>query len=216
MARWLVGTSGYVYRDWRRRFYPQALGARDWLPYYAATFETVELNSPFYRLPRAATFRAWAAAVPAALRLRREGEPVPHSRQAPQRAGPARDALSAARARTRQCPRPGADPAALDVPPASRSPRWAAARAVAPPPRALGARGAPRLMARRAGLRAPQARQCLAVPARLEGAAGDRPAHRRFRVRAPSRHAASLRRLVRGGHARRGRRSCRRVDARRA
>ena len=64
MARWLVGTSGYVYRDWRRRFYPQALGARDWLPYYAATFETVELNSPFYRLPRAATFRAWAAAVP--------------------------------------------------------------------------------------------------------------------------------------------------------
>ena len=64
MARWLVGTSGYVYRDWRRRFYPQALGARGWLPYYAATFDTVELNSPFYRLPRAANFRAWAAAVP--------------------------------------------------------------------------------------------------------------------------------------------------------
>jgi uncharacterized protein YecE (DUF72 family) len=64
MGRWLVGTSGYVYRDWRRRFYPQALGARGWLPFYAATFDTVELNSPFYRLPRAATFRAWAAAVP--------------------------------------------------------------------------------------------------------------------------------------------------------
>ena len=64
MARWLVGTSGYVYRDWRRRFYPQALGARAWLPYYAGTFDTVELNSPFYRLPRAATFRSWAAAVP--------------------------------------------------------------------------------------------------------------------------------------------------------
>jgi uncharacterized protein YecE (DUF72 family) len=64
MARWRIGTSGYVYRDWRRRFYPQALGARGWLPYYAATFDTVELNSPFYRLPRAATFRAWASAVP--------------------------------------------------------------------------------------------------------------------------------------------------------
>ena len=71
MARWLVGTSGYVYRDWRRRFYPQGLGARDWLPYYAATFETVELNSPFYRLPRAATFRAWAAAGDAAACLER-------------------------------------------------------------------------------------------------------------------------------------------------
>jgi uncharacterized protein YecE (DUF72 family) len=64
MARWRIGTSGYVYRDWRRRFYPEALGARGWLPYYAATFDTVELNSPFYRLPRAATFRAWASAVP--------------------------------------------------------------------------------------------------------------------------------------------------------
>jgi uncharacterized protein YecE (DUF72 family) len=63
MARWLVGTSGYVYRDWRTRFYP-ALPVRAWLPYYAARFDTVELNSPFYRLPRAATFRAWAAAVP--------------------------------------------------------------------------------------------------------------------------------------------------------
>jgi uncharacterized protein YecE (DUF72 family) len=64
MARWLVGTSGYVYRDWRTRFYPDALPVRAWLPYYAARFDTVELNSPFYRLPRAATFRAWAAAVP--------------------------------------------------------------------------------------------------------------------------------------------------------
>src|SRR5207244_9758191 len=64
MARRLGVTSGYVDRDWRRRSHPEGLGARDWLPYYAATFETVELNSPFYRLPRAATFRAWAAAVP--------------------------------------------------------------------------------------------------------------------------------------------------------
>jgi uncharacterized protein YecE (DUF72 family) len=65
MGRWLVGTSGYVYRDWRRRFYPQALGARGWLPFYAATFDTVELNSPFYRLPSRAAFAAWRASVPA-------------------------------------------------------------------------------------------------------------------------------------------------------
>jgi uncharacterized protein YecE (DUF72 family) len=65
MSRVLVGTSGYVYRDWRTRFYPPALRARDWLPFYAKHFATVELNSPFYRLPTAATFRAWAAAAPA-------------------------------------------------------------------------------------------------------------------------------------------------------
>jgi uncharacterized protein YecE (DUF72 family) len=64
MARWFVGTSGYVYRDWRRRFYPRALATSQWLPYYAARFPTCELNSPFYRLPTAATFRAWRAAVP--------------------------------------------------------------------------------------------------------------------------------------------------------
>jgi uncharacterized protein YecE (DUF72 family) len=64
MARWLVGTSGYVYADWRRRFYPASVAPRDWLPYYAARFPTCELNSPFYRLPTTATFRAWRQAVP--------------------------------------------------------------------------------------------------------------------------------------------------------
>jgi uncharacterized protein YecE (DUF72 family) len=63
-GRVLIGTSGYVYKDWRRRFYPPELPARDWLPFYATAFPTLELNSPFYRLPRAATFRAWAGAVP--------------------------------------------------------------------------------------------------------------------------------------------------------
>jgi len=63
-GRVLIGTSGYVYKDWRRRFYPRDVPVREWLPFYAATFPTVELNSPFYRLPRAATFRAWARAAP--------------------------------------------------------------------------------------------------------------------------------------------------------
>jgi uncharacterized protein YecE (DUF72 family) len=63
-GRVLIGTSGYVYPDWRGRFYPRDLPAHEWLPFYAARFPTAELNSPFYRLPRAATFRAWARAVP--------------------------------------------------------------------------------------------------------------------------------------------------------
>ena len=64
MADWLIATSGYVYRDWRGRFYPRTLPASQWLRFYAEHFPAVELNSPFYRLPRTATFRAWAAAVP--------------------------------------------------------------------------------------------------------------------------------------------------------
>ncbi|MBI2217029.1 MAG: DUF72 domain-containing protein [Candidatus Rokubacteria bacterium] len=64
-GRVLIGTSGYVYGDWRGRFYPQALPARQWLSFYAARFPTVELNNSFYRLPSAAMFRAWRKAVDA-------------------------------------------------------------------------------------------------------------------------------------------------------
>jgi uncharacterized protein YecE (DUF72 family) len=63
-GRALIGTSGYVYGHWRRRFYPPDVPARDWLGYYARHFPTVELNNSFYRLPTADMFRAWRAAVP--------------------------------------------------------------------------------------------------------------------------------------------------------
>jgi uncharacterized protein YecE (DUF72 family) len=59
-----VGTSGYAYPHWHGRFYPPSVPQRLWLPHYAAHFATVELNSPFYRLPSLAAVRAWRAAVP--------------------------------------------------------------------------------------------------------------------------------------------------------
>jgi uncharacterized protein YecE (DUF72 family) len=59
-----IGTSGYVYPHWRVRWYPAALPARAWLPFYAERFDTVELNNPFYRLPDASVFTAWRRAVP--------------------------------------------------------------------------------------------------------------------------------------------------------
>ncbi|HLN15863.1 MAG TPA: DUF72 domain-containing protein [Acidimicrobiales bacterium] len=61
----VIGTSGWQYAPWRRRFYPEGLRAADWLPYYAERFATVELNNAFYRLPEAASFAAWAAKTPA-------------------------------------------------------------------------------------------------------------------------------------------------------
>jgi uncharacterized protein YecE (DUF72 family) len=64
MGRCFIGTSGYVYRHWRRRFYPPTLPARAWLPFYAERFQTVELNNSFYRLPRKTVFAAWRRAVP--------------------------------------------------------------------------------------------------------------------------------------------------------
>jgi len=60
-----LGTSGYVYASWRRRFYPAGLPARAWLAYYATHFDTVELNGTFYRLPEAPVFARWRTQVPA-------------------------------------------------------------------------------------------------------------------------------------------------------
>ena len=60
-----IGTSGYVYASWRRRFYPVGVPARAWLSYYAAHFDTVELNGTFYRLPEARVFARWRTQVPA-------------------------------------------------------------------------------------------------------------------------------------------------------
>lgn len=63
-GRVFIGTSGYAYPHWRGPFYPERLPQREWLGFYADHFETVELNNPFYRLPKAKTFRSWRAAVP--------------------------------------------------------------------------------------------------------------------------------------------------------
>ncbi|MBI2704256.1 MAG: DUF72 domain-containing protein [Actinobacteria bacterium] len=60
-----IGCSGWNYPDWRGRVYPERLPARRWFEHYAAMFDTVELNSTFYRLPPAATVEHWAAQAPA-------------------------------------------------------------------------------------------------------------------------------------------------------
>jgi uncharacterized protein YecE (DUF72 family) len=60
----LVGTSGWQYRDWRGRLYPEKLAQARWLEHYAERFATVESNNAFYRLPEPATFAAWAERTP--------------------------------------------------------------------------------------------------------------------------------------------------------
>ena len=57
-----VGCSGWSYRDWRGVVYPPDLPQRRWLEYYQQLFDTVELNSTFYRLPTTEAVEGWAAA----------------------------------------------------------------------------------------------------------------------------------------------------------
>jgi uncharacterized protein YecE (DUF72 family) len=58
-----VGTSGFIYEHWRHRFYPPSARGSE-LEQYARTFNTVELNVTFYRMPPGSTFRSWGVRVP--------------------------------------------------------------------------------------------------------------------------------------------------------
>lgn len=70
LAEVWIGTSGYVYRHWRKGvFYPPGLPAREELAYFARRFRTVELNNPFYRLPTAEMFDRWRDSTPADFQL---------------------------------------------------------------------------------------------------------------------------------------------------
>ena len=60
-----VGTSGYSYKEWKGRFYPTKLPAKQMLPYYSKRFRTVEINYTFRRMPTASVLDSWADAVPA-------------------------------------------------------------------------------------------------------------------------------------------------------
>lgn len=63
-----VGCSGWIYRHWRGRFYPEKLAVKNWFAFYAEHFDTVEINNSFYRLPKAETFDAWREQAPPGFR----------------------------------------------------------------------------------------------------------------------------------------------------
>jgi len=65
MSEVRIGCSGWNYDDWRGRLYPVGEPRRRWLELYAAHFDTVEVNTTFYRLPNRDAVAAWAEQTPA-------------------------------------------------------------------------------------------------------------------------------------------------------
>src|SRR5919199_3582 len=59
-----VGCSGWNYKDWRERVYPKGLAANRWLEHYATLFDTVEVNSTFYRLAKREAVARWVEQTP--------------------------------------------------------------------------------------------------------------------------------------------------------
>lgn len=54
-----TGCSGWNYKDWKGKFYPEDIPKKDWLEYYMSIFNTVEVNYTFYRLPKDSTLEKW-------------------------------------------------------------------------------------------------------------------------------------------------------------
>jgi uncharacterized protein YecE (DUF72 family) len=59
-----VGTSGFAYDFWKGDLYPEKIDKDDMLECYARSFNAVEINATFYRIPRANVVQRWAEVVP--------------------------------------------------------------------------------------------------------------------------------------------------------
>ncbi len=59
-----VGVQGFSPKDWIGVFYPPGFAPKQFLPFYAQVFDTVEVNSTFYAIPSASTVKSWAVRTP--------------------------------------------------------------------------------------------------------------------------------------------------------
>jgi uncharacterized protein YecE (DUF72 family) len=60
-----VGCSGWQYDSWRGGLYPDGLAKGRWLERYSQVFDTVEVNSTFYRLASRDAVARWVEETPA-------------------------------------------------------------------------------------------------------------------------------------------------------
>ncbi len=60
-----VGPAGWSYKDWEGTVYPPHGSRFDHLAYLASFFDTIEINSPFYRIPPPTHAKSWIRRVAA-------------------------------------------------------------------------------------------------------------------------------------------------------
>lgn len=59
-----IGCSGFSQGYWKGYFYPEDLPGKDYLSYYSAHLNAVEINSTFYRKPTLKTLEKWFGQTP--------------------------------------------------------------------------------------------------------------------------------------------------------
>ncbi len=68
-----IGVSGWNYGNWRGKFYPEGLAKTRELEYMTTQFNTLEVNSSFYRLMSPNTWRKWGNEAPSAFQYSVKG-----------------------------------------------------------------------------------------------------------------------------------------------
>ena len=56
-----AGASGYAFKEWKGRFYPDKIQPEAMLAWYAERLSTVEINNTFYQMPKVTVLEQWAA-----------------------------------------------------------------------------------------------------------------------------------------------------------
>ncbi|HUL21901.1 MAG TPA: DUF72 domain-containing protein [Thermodesulfobacteriota bacterium] len=64
MMKIYVGTSGYAYKEWKGKFYPEKISPKEMLHFYSGRLKTVEINNTFYRMPNESVLTSWGEQVP--------------------------------------------------------------------------------------------------------------------------------------------------------
>jgi uncharacterized protein YecE (DUF72 family) len=64
-----IGTAAFTASGWETVFYPAGMKPADDLKFYATKFNTVEVDSTFYRTPSVATVNGWERKTPAGFGL---------------------------------------------------------------------------------------------------------------------------------------------------
>lgn len=59
-----LGTIGWSYNFWKGNFYPKKTTSKNFLAYYSSRFNTVEVDSTFYRMPTPKTITNWKNQTP--------------------------------------------------------------------------------------------------------------------------------------------------------
>ena len=59
LGKIFTGCSGFHYKEWKNTFYPEGLPQTKWFQFYTSQFNTLEINSTFYKFPTSKSLQKW-------------------------------------------------------------------------------------------------------------------------------------------------------------